>query len=174
MRRIIVFISLISCFLCCQSQYDPLRVAFFNATESGGKKSLYSLANSMDCNLPVLVAYLGVATAMQADVVSSVGDKIDFFNAGKELLEAAVVADSFDCEIRYLRFSVQCEVPFFLGYSGKLDDDATLIVNALINGSVDSKNWFWQLAMKSMIESGELKKEQENKLKSLVNIESWK
>lgn len=145
--------------LASSAQLDNLRVLFFSADSESGKKSLYDATQNLDLARAENKAYKGVATAMYADLVESVSDKLSYFNSGKDLLEQAVAADWYNAEIRFLRFSVQAEVPFFLGYSDKKEEDAGIVLDALYKARIDYKSEFWKKAISYMVDSGELKDE---------------
>lgn len=140
-------------------QVENMRVLFFDASSDQGIKGFYNNAQLLDESTPILKAYKGVATAMQAEVASSVSEKLDYFNKGKALLETALASDWYNAEIRFLRFSVQSEVPFILGYADKLDEDAAIIIEAFRNNSIDKTNDFWKRAIQFMVDSGELSDE---------------
>ena len=148
-----------------KSQFEQLRILFFSCNSVEGKKNFYDATRNLDLNKAENKAYQGVATAMYADVVESVSDKISYFNSGKDLLEQAITADWYNAEIRFLRFSVQAEVPFFLGYSDKKEEDALMVLDALYNAKIDYKTEFWKKALKFMVDSNELKDETESELR---------
>jgi hypothetical protein len=151
----------------CTANVDQMRTLFFASTNNEGIKKFYTQAQTLDESQPILKAYKGVATAMYAGVADKVSDKLDYFSKGKALLEAAIVADWYNPEIRFLRFSVQCEVPFFVGYSGELNGDSKIVLNALKAKSIDSTIVFWKKAIAFMIESGELTGDVQNELEKL-------
>lgn len=146
-------------------QVDQLRNLFFASSTAEGKKAFYESTRNIDLSKSENKAYTGVATAMYAELAESVSDKISYFNTGKALLEQAVVADWYNAEVRFLRFSVQAEVPFFLGYNDKKEEDAAVILDALYKASIDYKSDFWKKALKFMVDSNDLKEETESELK---------
>lgn len=151
---------------CAFAQLDQLRILFLKAENNDAIKSFYTSALAVDGgNLAVIQAYKATATAMYAGVAESVSDKISYFNSGKTMLETAVRNDWYNAEIRFLRFCIQAEVPFFLGYNGNLKEDSELIIYAIENNQIEWKNNYWQKAITIMLNSGELKDEQNVKLK---------
>jgi hypothetical protein len=163
--RIGLLILLICQSVAAKSQFEQLRILFFSCNSVEGKKNFFDATRNLDLNRAENKAYQGVATAMYADVVESVSDKISYFNSGKDLLEQAITADWYNAEIRFLRFSVQAEVPFFLGYSDKKEEDARIVLDALYNAKIDYKTEFWKKALKFMVDSNELKDETESELR---------
>jgi hypothetical protein len=154
-------------FICSKADVAQMRNLFFAASNTEGIKEFYTQAQLVNESDNVLKAYKGVATAMYAGIASSVSEKLDYFSKGKALLEAAVTADWYNAEIRFLRFSVQSEVPFFVGYSDKLKDDSLIVLNALKAKSVDSSLEFWKKAIQFMINSDELSSDMESELKKM-------
>ncbi len=170
MRSVAIFIIFLWITNTGLAQLDRVRTAFFSASSSAGKAAFFRVVNENDCSSAILLAYKGAATAMQADVTSSVSEKMNYFSMGKQMIEAAVKANMSDPEIRFLRFAVQSEVPFFLGYCGDLDADAAVIIQSFEQGISNVKHWFWQNAMVTMIVSGELSNLQEDSLNKFVKV----
>ncbi len=168
MIRIIAILFFALQSLSALSQVEQLRILFFSSSSIEGKKSFYDFTKNLNLSNAENKAYFGVATAMYAEVAESVSEKIGYFNSGKDLLEEAIGLDWYNPEIRFLRFSVQAEVPFFLGYNDKLEDDAAVILDALYNAKIDFKTEFWKKAIKFMVESGELKDSTESELRRYI------
>lgn len=165
MRLICFFILNLSCVI-SNAQLEQMRTLFFNASNDQGIKNFYNSATGInESSATTLKAYKATATAMYAGIASSVGEKINYFNVGKDLLEQSVNNDWYNAEVRFLRFSVQSEVPFFLGYSGNLKDDAEIIIQQMEKNSFDWKISFWQMAIDFMINSGELSSGQNQRIK---------
>jgi len=60
--------------------------------------------------------------------------KLSYFRKGKQMLENAIHADAANIELRFLRFAVQTNIPFLLGYHGFIESDKKLLLESL--GSV--------------------------------------
>lgn len=54
--------------------------------------------------------------------------KMNSFKKGKSLLEAAVKQDPAHLEIRFLRFSIQTNLPSFLGYDAHIQEDKRFLL----------------------------------------------
>lgn len=91
----------------------------------------------------ILRAYLGAFNAVWASHVFNPVTKLKSFNKGKKYIEAAVKEEPGNIEIRFIRLSVQKSCPFFLGYSGQIQED-TKFIHANI-GQINSEQ------LKSMI-----------------------
>jgi hypothetical protein len=78
-----------------------------------------------------------------------------------------VLRDWYNPEIRFLRFSVQSKVPFFLGYSSNLEEDAMIILNAIDNNQISISDWFWRRAIVFLKNSDSLSDEQLSRIEKL-------
>jgi hypothetical protein len=57
--------------------------------------------------------------------------KLSAFNVGKKGLEAALSMDSSSIEVRYIRLTIQDNVPSILGYSGNIKSDRRFLIQHL-------------------------------------------
>lgn len=152
---IYVFYSLLSSLMA--AQLDITRTAFFQATNNEGIKKFSVKANALNDDYMIHKAYKGAASAMSAGVASGVSDKLSCFNEGKKLLEEAVTKDWYNSEIRFLRFAIQSETPFFLGYRGNVEDDIQIIVDALEQKKINHSTDYWKKAIAFILKSDALK-----------------
>lgn len=76
----------------------------------------------------VLVCYKGVSNMMEAKYVISPWSKLSSFKKGKKLIEEAVKKDARNLEIRFLRYSVQTNIPAFLDYNDDKESDKQFIL----------------------------------------------
>jgi hypothetical protein len=143
MRKYAILLILIFCGIsqirAQQISIDKVRDQFFawDKTEDGALK-LYKLLEKADLNKdPVLLAYRGASSAASAGSVSGVRSKLAYFNRGKSELEKAVRLKHLDAEIRFLRLATQLNAPGFLGYTGDIKGDKSIIINTLnsVNGN---------------------------------------
>ncbi|RYE41521.1 MAG: hypothetical protein EOP48_23905 [Sphingobacteriales bacterium] len=79
----------------------------------------------------LLVCYKGAADMMEAKYVINPWSKLNSFRAGKKLIEEAVKRDSKNMEIRFLRYSVQTNLPSFLDYNDDIDADKSFLIKNL-------------------------------------------
>ncbi|HET8810098.1 MAG TPA: hypothetical protein VFM65_07530 [Flavobacteriaceae bacterium] len=77
------------------------------------------------------LAYIGTLEAIWAKYVLNPFSKLQTFKKGKEKIEQAVRQEPHNIEIRYLRLSVQKNVPGFLGYNDKIEEDELFLKNNL-------------------------------------------
>lgn len=57
--------------------------------------------------------------------------KFSYFNEGKKMLESAINETPENTELRYLRLAIQNNVPGFLGYNSKVNEDKNLLIQNL-------------------------------------------
>lgn len=74
----------------------------------------------------ILMGYKG-ALEMAKSKHASVFKKLNYFNAGKAILEEAIAQEADNIELRFLRFQIQYNTPPFLGYKDQLKNDKEFI-----------------------------------------------
>ncbi|RCU43022.1 hypothetical protein EIZ47_06140 [Chryseobacterium lacus] len=74
-------------------------------------------------NSATQVAYLGALQTIWAKHTPNPVSKLSTFRRGKNNLEKAVKSEPNNIEIRFLRHSVQKNIPKFLGYSEHIEED---------------------------------------------------
>lgn len=128
MKKIFLFIILIP-FL-TQGQIKELRILYFEVGKNNklAQKLIDKTEAEFEKNFTVK-AYRGAAFTILAGTLKNPFEKLSKFNAGKKLLEEAISQDQKNIELRFLRFSVQCECPKFLKYSDNIDEDKKLILD---------------------------------------------
>jgi hypothetical protein len=82
-------------------------------------------------NAAGLIAYKGMSNLMICYHSYNPYTKYKLFMSGKHLLEQAIVKDPNNIELRFLRLTVQLNVPPFLGYSNNINEDKLAIFNGL-------------------------------------------
>jgi len=82
-------------------------------------------------NSSVSKAYFGLLRSTQASFVFWPGSKLSYFNEGRNAIESAVTQDPSSVEVRFARLLVQCNAPFYLGYSSQITEDINHIISGL-------------------------------------------
>ncbi|RZM29121.1 MAG: hypothetical protein EOO88_06170 [Pedobacter sp.] len=132
MRLILLFILIVAANTAIANpDITELRELYSKAAMS--KKSwrqLSKLLSPVDTkSSAVLVCYKGVADMMEAKYLISPWSKLSSFRSGKRLIEEAVRRDSKNPEIRFLRYSVQTNLPSFLDYNDDIAADRLFLIS---------------------------------------------
>ena len=96
--------------------------------ESACKDLIKILAPFTEKNNALLSGYKGSATMMMAKYVFNPFSKMSYFNKGKHILEKAINVEKNNVELRFLRYCVQRNIPFFLGYKTDIAADKEFIL----------------------------------------------
>lgn len=99
--------------------------------ENDCKNVIELLAPYNEENNPLLAGYKAGATMMMAKYVFNPISKLSYFNQGKKMLEKAIYADEKNIELRFLRYGLQTNIPFFLGYNNDLTTDKSFLINSI-------------------------------------------
>lgn len=112
---------------------SDIRLKFHSATSSEKlcKELIKLLSPYNETNNPLLLGYRAGATMLMAKHVINPFSKLSHFKKGKTMLEKAIRADNNNVELRFLRYSIQTNVPSFLGYSGQLGKDELFLRKSL-------------------------------------------
>lgn len=101
------------------------------ADKTAGEKFYKLLADYKDGNALVL-GYKAAAEAIRARD-ASMFNKMTYVQDAARTFEQAVGLDPQNPEIRFLRFSVESNLPAFLGLSKHVDEDKALLLNAALS-----------------------------------------
>ena len=114
-----------------EPKVEVVRSLFYVAAEnkSAAEKFSKALSNVDQNSSPVLLCYKGVAQMIQAKHVFSPFSKLERFKRGKNLIEESISRDPNDVELRFLRFSIQSNLPGFLGYDKQISRDKIKLLN---------------------------------------------
>ncbi|MFZ1800695.1 MAG: hypothetical protein WAU24_12590 [Chitinophagaceae bacterium] len=112
-----------------------VRKMYHNSSEDGTacRKLVEMLAPYTPASNVLLAGYEGGAMMMLAKHVVNPFTKLSYFKKGKHILEAAIVADAQNAELRFIRFATQSDAPGFLGYNDNLKEDKSFLLKALEN-----------------------------------------
>ncbi|MCB2377826.1 hypothetical protein LGH70_09555 [Hymenobacter sp. BT635] len=100
------------------------------ADKSAGEK-FYKLMADYNDKDAVILGYKGAAEAIRARD-ASMFNKLSYVQAASRTFDQAVALDPNNAEVRFLRFSVETNLPSFLGLSQHVDDDRQLLVQTLL------------------------------------------
>ena len=85
-----------------------------------------------------MLGYNGAAKVLMAKFSFNPVSKMNYFNKGKKILEDAISKSHNEPELRYLRLSIQENVPKMLGYSSMIAADRKFL-NEKLNDIADSQ-----------------------------------
>ncbi len=106
------------------------RAPLFKADAQQFNKLLLSVDSS---SAPVLCCYKGAAEMIAAKYAINPIIKLQRFNAGKAWISAAVKRDTLALEMRFVRFSIQSNLPVFLGYREDIGTDKDFLLRHVRN-----------------------------------------
>ena len=133
-----LFIALQFLVLCCSHDsvkaqnlsLEQIRLDFPKASkEENACNELYSkMELSVNKTDPIWMAYHGTVTVMMAKYSMNPFRKLQFFKAGRILIEESIQKKPNNIELRFLRLTVQDHTPFFLDYHDDLEKDKKFIL----------------------------------------------
>ena len=101
------------------------------ADKAAGEKFYQLLVDYKDHDALVL-AYKGASEAIRARD-ASMFNKLTYVQDAAKTFEQAVSIDPRNPEVRFLRFSVESNLPAFLGLSKHVDEDKEMLLNAALS-----------------------------------------
>lgn len=101
------------------------------ANNKTANTKLIKLLADVKIDNALLTGYKGAAIMMEANHVFNPITKLSRFKKGKQLLEYAIKLDGTNVELRYIRLTIQTNVPSILGYSNAIEIDKKVIMNEL-------------------------------------------
>lgn len=127
-----VFVSSLSSFL--MPDYSPaiLRRHYEQAAadKAAGEK-FYNLLHDYQQQDALVLGYKAASEAIRARDASML-NKLTYVQNAARTFEQAVSLDPASAEIRFLRFSVESNLPPFLGLSKHVEEDKTFLLNAAL------------------------------------------
>ena len=100
------------------------------ADKAAGEK-FYQLTHNYQGSEALPLAYKAAAEAIRARD-ASMFNKLTYVQEAARTFEQAVAADPNNPEVRFLRFSVESNVPAFLGLSPHVEEDRQFLLYALL------------------------------------------
>ena len=101
------------------------------ADKQAGEK-FYQLMAAYTQQDAVVLAYKAAAEAIRARD-ASMFNKLTYVQSASRQFDQAVKLDTDNAEIRFLRLSVESNLPAFLGLSGHVDEDRQFLVKTLLS-----------------------------------------
>jgi hypothetical protein len=112
---------------------SELRTLYYQAVSSktAADKLQKSLLTVDDNSLQLLICYKGAAEMMQAKYILSPVTKFRKFKRGKNFIESAIANEPENLEMRFLRYTIQTNLPSFLGYNNQISADKRMLLEKL-------------------------------------------
>ncbi len=144
-----------------------IRNLFYSATTSVDSANvLVEKLQTVNANSkPELIGYKGMSNLMVCYHSFNPYTKYTNFIKGKNILEQAINKDPNNIELRFLRLSVQLNVPSFLGYSSNINEDKLIIFNGIKN--IRDKDLFGRIYNYTM-NAKRLTAEEKEKMKDAI------
>ena len=120
-------------FIQSEVSLKEVRDAYFGSAKGivDAKKFEKLLDSVREDAAPVLLCYKGAAEMLKAKNAVSPISKYSFFKRGKALIEAGISRDTSCLESHFIRFSIQRNLPGFLGYDRNIMQDSMMVVKGL-------------------------------------------
>lgn len=134
MKMLVIWICLATMKLAANEvPLATLRQLYYQAAAQ--KTASASLSNLLkevnERSAPILYCYKGAAYMMQAKYAFNPITKLSRFNKGKTAIESAIKRDPEQLEMRFIRFSIQNNLPSFLGYDDNIESDKQKMLNGV-------------------------------------------
>lgn len=124
-----------------------IRALYRQAPENEHKATaLIRLLDEQYLHTPVSQGYRGAAGMVMAKHATNPYIKLRYFNQGRDMLERAISSDRNNPELRYLRYTIQVNVPSFLGYNTHIAEDRRFLqtnLYGLADGQLKSMIWLF-------------------------------
>jgi len=155
-----LLLLLFSTFLSLVSDASPYSVSNLRrqyqlaAVDKQAGEKFYQLMAAYTQQDAVVLAYKAAAEAIRARDASMFNKLTYVQNASKQFAQA-VQLDAGSAEIRFLRLSVESNLPAFLGLSQHVDEDRQFLVKALLahpGSGIDTESF--ELVRSFMVERG--------------------
>ena len=138
MKRILIIFFLLSSSLLFGSYVEYRNLFAASPNDEAKATLLIEKTKNATTASPLDLGYLAGAKMAMANHCYLPTNKLKYFNEGKNLLQKAIVSAPNNIELRFIRFSIQCNVPSFLGYNSNLAVDKTSLINHLKSAAANN------------------------------------
>ncbi|MEI7802537.1 MAG: hypothetical protein WCI97_07835 [Bacteroidota bacterium] len=131
----ILFFVLSFSFVAKSQSLIQIRDQFYRAQiNEESADSFYSKMQNVSASASaIMIGYKGMSSFMLCNYSYNPYNKLKYFNEGKNLLDKAITMSSDNTELRFLRYTIQKNVPSFLGYSSNLVEDKQCVTKKISN-----------------------------------------
>ena len=107
--------------------------------------------NSIENNKEILIkGYQGCFYFIKCKFINNPIEKLIYFRKGKKLLETAIKEDPKSVELKFLRYSIQKNLPRFLSYHDNLEKDLNFVNENITSISNKEEQKFILQSLKSI------------------------
>ncbi|SHJ03799.1 hypothetical protein SAMN02745146_2077 [Hymenobacter daecheongensis DSM 21074] len=138
------------------------------ATDKQAGEKFYQLMAAYTEQDAVVLAYKAAAEAIRARD-ASMFNKLTYVQNASKQFDQAVKLDADNAEIRFLRLSVESNLPAFLGLSQHVDEDRQFLVKTLLThpkSGLDAESF--ALVRSFMVERGHVSEADARKLEGMA------
>ena len=132
MRTLITILFLVYS-LIAQAQYSLIQIRTLHQKAYDSDEDAMFFADYMEQieydNNVVIDGYKAMSKVFMAKNGWNPYKKYTSFKEGTDLLDESVKRDQNNVELRFLRYTVQCNAPSFLGYSENIEADKKFIIS---------------------------------------------
>ncbi len=128
-----------------------IRSLWFKLDDANQKKNFITQVEKQTVVTPAMDAYRAAACMMKAEFTSMPNEKLHFFNTGKNLLEKCLQNNPWNTECRFIRLTLQCKSPWFLGYHDNIEEDAQVVLDHFRLKYITTQNDYWNNAKTFML-----------------------
>lgn len=146
-RSLIIFLLMILSFSGFSLSLPEVRKLCKEAVNNKGTAYYLYDCLKKETSESIKLGYYGVARALHAKHTYNFILKYKYFLEGKALLERALSRSPNSMELRFLRFTTQCNTPVILGYRMNIMEDKEFLISHL--GTLKTSNE--DIELKSMI-----------------------
>ncbi|MEM9981747.1 MAG: hypothetical protein AAF734_04565 [Bacteroidota bacterium] len=134
---------------------DEIRKAYSRASDSAAATQQLEqlIKQQSQQHHPVILAYKAVVEALKAKFVWLPFQKMSHLNTMRNLFYKAVEGEENNIEIRFLRFSIQANLPAILMQSPNLKEDKSVIIENIDSSTLSIP--FKEAVVDFLVNSGE-------------------
>jgi hypothetical protein len=132
MKRSVLILFLLAVHSQSDSQTNAVvRLRELSSMQSAAAyEEINSLLNQSNIPSEIQSGYRSIAVFMLCKISDSPFDKLKYFKNGKSIMEKAIEENKDCVELRFLRFCVQTNSPWFLNYTSDISIDKIFIMQS--------------------------------------------
>lgn len=150
------FLLLWLCFSASAQKTESVQELYITAYKSKENAfNFYQLTEENQSKSPINLAYFGAAKMIYAKYSKN---KIELLKDGKTIIENAIKSNPNDVELRFIRLSIQENLPKIVSYRKNIDEDKKYIIENIDNQNDRLKKYICEYIKISKVFSEEEKR----------------